>query len=126
MVAARSDDDLFAPNYDVLLHSGGVILVVAFLLAAAGLALFLVGSRELASDHNNPQPLPPPALGPPLPGRLVGLGGRVAHLRDRGFFSFFTGRTGRGLAVAGLVLGIVVLSLYGLPLLLSALFAGPS
>jgi Domain of unknown function (DUF4190) len=139
VIAARSNDELFAADYDVSLGSGGILLVVAFLLAATGVTLALVGSRELGADRYGP-PAPPP-------GTTGSSGWAVASLvlGIAGFVTFFTGalaiafaglafaeirhspgRGGRGLAVAGLVLGIVALSLYGLVLLLSALFAGPS
>jgi Domain of unknown function (DUF4190) len=142
VVAARGNDEQFAPNYDVSLGSGGVILVAAFLLALAGLTLALVGARELGADRYGP-PAPPPLT---AAGAAGSSGWAVASLTlgITGFVTFFTGalavafaalafaeirhnpgRGGRGLAVAGLVLGIVALSLYALVLLLSAFFAGP-
>ena len=138
VVAARSDD-VFAANYDVSLGSGGVILIVAFLVAATGLVLAPVGSRELGADRYGP-PAPPPSTAGSSGWAVASLVLGIA-----GFVTFFTGavavafaglafaeirhspgRRGRGLAVAGLMLGLVVLGLYGLVLLLSALFAGPS
>lgn len=141
VIAARANDDRFVRDTDVALESGGVLLVVASLIALGGLTLALVGARELGAQQYAVEAGAPPA---PSPGSC---GWAVASLvlGIAGFVTFFTGalaiafaalafadirrtpaRTGRGLAVAGLVLGLVVLSLYGLVLLLSAFFAGPS
>jgi membrane-associated protease RseP (regulator of RpoE activity) len=139
VVAARGNDELFAANYDVSLKSGGVILVIAFLLAAAGVTLALVGSRELGADRYGP-PAPPPSTtgssGWAVASLVLGIGSLLTFFTGALAVAFAAlafaeirhspGRSGRGLAVAGLVLGIVVLSLYGLVLLLCAFFTGPS
>lgn len=122
LVAGARGDDIFRfSSADITLGSGGALLAFAFLVATAGMVLALVGAPRMGR---------PPVLdaeGRPI-GGTSGYAITSLVLSLCGLISGFTAplgiafavaafddikrgapeRTGRGLAVAGLVVGIVI------------------
>jgi hypothetical protein len=124
MVIGGRRSDGFARGADVSLAAGGALLVVAFWVALVGVAVALVGMRMVAVGA------PPVRLGPGLAPRartapiaavlgLVGvvivvtapLGVAYGTLALGDIRSSGNALSGRGMAIAGVVLGILVLSL---------------
>jgi hypothetical protein len=126
VITARISDD-FAADADLTLQTGGVLLVMAFWLALIGVVVTLVGIRMVA------QAAPPPIIPDSARGELVKArtapmsaalgvvgvvlvvtaGAAVAYgVLALGDIRSSNGRLiGRGLALTGLILGILVLSL---------------
>lgn len=132
VIGFRTSEDLVG-GIDVSLSRGGVLLMSASLLFFAGTAIGLVGFRKAvrgpepgvqAAEGKGVAslvlgivgllipPLAPPAVGLALMGMddVRASGGRIG---------------GRGIAIAGLVLGIVSFVLWGVGLLLGMAFAQP-
>lgn len=142
VIIARSSDD-FRPEADLALGRAGVVLGIAFAIAVAGMVLALVGSRALATPPRVPVGPDGQALtGPQTSGHATAslvlgvcsvLAIPAAPLAI-GFANLALGqiglsnghRTGRGMAIAGLVLGIVWLSLWGLFMTVGILVATPA
>lgn len=139
VIGARSDDLFRISSADITLAAGGVFLVLAFFAATIGLALALVGAPRIGR---------PPVLdaeGRPQPG-TSGYAITSLVLSLCGLFSGFSaplgiafavaafddikrgapGRGGRGLAVAGLVVGIVITAAAALFLAILLFAAEPS
>jgi hypothetical protein len=123
VITGRRADD-FASGADVSLAAGGALLVMAFWIALVGVAVALVGMRMVAVAA------PPVTLGPGLAPRartapiaaVLGLiavvvvvtaplGVAYGTLALGDIRSSGNALGGRGMAIAGVVLGIVVLSL---------------
>ena len=120
VIGARASDD-FLPDVDTGLETGGVLLVVAYVVTAVGLALAVIGAPRLGRGA------PTDAAGNPRPAMcgyataslVLSLCGLVAGVTAPLGIAFAVTalddirtargwRTGRGLAVAGLVVGIVL------------------
>lgn len=133
-VARVDDTNLVAPGPDITLGDGGLMLVLAFLAASLGLAFALVGSPRIG------RPARLNADGSPITGQsgysvaslVLALSGIVVGFTAPLGIAFAVAafddgdksnghRTGRGLAVAGLVVGIVIVALSAL---FMALFIG--
>ena len=142
VIIARSSND-FQAEADLSLERAGVILAIAFAIAVAGLVLALVGSRALATPPRVPVDEQGNALtGPQTSGHataalVLGICAVLAIPAAAlavGFANLAMGqigmsnghRTGRGMAIAGLVLGIVWLSLWGLFMTVGIFVASPS
>jgi hypothetical protein len=126
VIAARTSDD-FAEGADLSLQTGAVLLIAAFWLALVGVGVALVGVRMVAVAA------PPPVIPPSRAGQIVKArtapisailgvaavvvvvtaGAAAAYgVLALGDIRSSNGRlTGRGMALTGLVLGILVLSL---------------
>lgn len=135
VIIGRTSGDFLADS-DVSLETGGSILIGAFMLSLAGLVLALVGARELAEAGRDAPP-PPGTSGRATAALVLGIAGFFAAVAASLAIVFATlafaeiaragsTRTGRGLAVAGLVLGIVALSLWAILLLAGVFAASPS
>jgi hypothetical protein len=132
VLTGRTTDDL-APDADVSLERGGVLLLLAFWVGLAATIVTLVGFRRVAIDASE-------AAGEPAPGaevdsearrRTSGKATVSLVLGIAGFLTVFASTLaiafgtlalgdirasggalgGRGIAIAGLVLGFVALSL---------------
>ncbi|MGD9570953.1 MAG: DUF4190 domain-containing protein [Thermoleophilia bacterium] len=123
VIAARTSDD-FADGADLSMGSGGLLLVAGFWLSLAGVVVALVGIRMVA------QAAPPVTLEPntiqrartaPL-AAILGIVGVVVVVTAGIAVAYGTlalgdirssgeRLTGRGMATAGIVLGVLVLSL---------------
>jgi len=142
VIIARSSTD-FEAEADLALGRAGAILAIAFGIAVVGLVLALVGSRGLATPPRVPLDEEGNALtGPQTSGHataalVLGICAVLAIPAAAlavGFANLAMGqigmsnghRTGRGMAVAGLVLGIVWLSLWGLFMTIGIFVASPS
>jgi hypothetical protein len=132
VIGFRTSDDLVA-GADVTLGPAGWLMVTGSLLLFAGTALALVGLRR---PSTGPDPSLHPKDGKAVASLVLGIVGLLipvtaAPAIGLGLFAMDDVRTsdgrigGRGLAVAGFVLGIVSLSLWGLGLLLGMLLAQP-
>jgi len=130
LVGARTDDR-YVSGVDVSLGTGGWLLLAASALALAGVMLALAGltgpaapRAEAAGDRVSGRAIASLVLGicgvlvVPLAAVAAGLG--LMAMRE-----VPPGRDGRGLAVAGLVLGLVAQAAWGLGLLTAALLAQP-
>ena len=130
LIGARTDDR-FVSGVDVSLGGGGWLLLAASALALAGIAVTLAG---LAG------PAPPPVAtrddrvsGKAVASLVLGICGFLvvplapvaAGLGLTALREVPQGREGRGLAVAGLTLGLVAQTAWGLGLLLAALVTQP-
>jgi hypothetical protein len=126
VIAARTSDD-FAEGADLSLHAGAVLLISAFWLALVGVGVALVGVRMVAIAA------PPPVIPASRAGQIVkartapisailGVIGVVVVVTAGAAAAYgvlalgdirsSNGRlTGRGMALTGLVLGVLVLSL---------------
>jgi len=146
VVSGRTSDD-FAIDADISLLRGGVLLVLAFWMALAGVVITLVGFRQTAmaaSQRALEEETPPPA-DDGIPRRspkalialVLGVAGFITVVASSLAIAFATlalgdirasgGRLpGRGLALAGLVLGFVTLSLLAALVGLGALTAAPT
>jgi hypothetical protein len=135
VVIARTSDD-FAVEADLSLESGGIVLAGAFFVAFLGLVMALCGSRELAPAVD-PATLRPGTSGRATAALVLGITGIFAAIAAALAIAFATMglmeinrsngvRTGRGPAIAGLVLGIVWLSLWAIFLLLGMFVATPT
>jgi hypothetical protein len=127
VVGGRTSDD-FAKDADVSLERGGVLLALAFWVGIASVILVLVGFRKVAMEQEVDEDAPPPEVEGPR--RSSGKAISALVLGIAGFFTFFASSLavaigalalgdirvsrgalgGRGVAIAGLVLGIVGLS----------------
>ena len=132
VIGFRTSDDL-VPGVDVTLGPAGWLMVVGALLLFAGTALALIGLRR---PTRGPDPSLHPREGKAVASLVLGIVGMLipvtaAPAIGLGLFAMDDVRTtgggigGRGMAVAGFVLGIVSLSLWGLGLLLGMLLAQP-
>jgi hypothetical protein len=146
VVSGRTSDD-FAVDADVTLRSGGILLVLAFWLGLASVLVTLVGFRQTAMARSQ-RAL---AAGPPaetadgLPDKsrkalislVLGVAGFITVIASSLAIAVATlalgdirgsgGRLGgRGLAIAGLVLGFVTLSLLAVLVGLGTLTAKPT
>lgn len=139
VIVARTSDN-FADTADPTLRAGGLLLVSAFWLALAGVVTALVGVRMVAIAA--PPPVNIPRTGPQQRARtapfaaILGLVGVVVVVTSAlavaygvlalGDIRASGGRlTGRGMAVAGIALGILVLSLLAAVGGIGAWVAGP-
>lgn len=142
VIIGRSSED-FEAEADLALGRAGGILAIAFGIAVAGLVLALVGSRSLATPPRVPLDEQGNALtGPQTSGHataalVLGICAVLAIPAAAlavGFANMALGqigmsnghRTGRGMAIAGLVLGIVWLSIWGLFMTVGIFVASPS
>jgi hypothetical protein len=132
LIGFRTSDDLIAGT-DITLGPAGWLMLISALLLFAGTALALIGLRRPAKG---PDPSLDPKDGKGVASLVLGIVGVIipvtaAPAIGLGLFAMDDVRVtggrvgGRGLAVAGFVLGIVSLSLWGLGLLLGMLFAQP-
>ncbi|MGE0027976.1 MAG: DUF4190 domain-containing protein [Thermoleophilia bacterium] len=132
LIGFRESDDLVA-GVDISLGPAGWLMFVSALLLFAGTALALVGLRRPATG---PDPSLHPKDGKAVASLVLGIVGVIlpfvsAPAIGLGLFAMDDVRVsggrigGRGLAVAGFVLGIVSLSLWGLGLILGMLLAQP-
>ncbi len=135
VIIARSSDD-FRAEADVALEPAGVILAGAFGVSVLGLVLALVGARELVAGID-PTRLYPGTSGRATTALVLGIAGVFASIAASLAIVFATlafgevrlsegRRTGRGLAIAGLVLGILWLTLWALFLSVLIFVASPS
>lgn len=113
---ARLSSD-FAREADLSLESGGSILIVGFLVGLVGLALALYGSRELPPSVDR-SALRPGLSGSATASMVLAIGGVITAIASslavvvgvRGLREIRESegvRRGRGLAIAGLVLGLL-------------------
>jgi len=126
VIAARTSDD-FAEGADLSLRTGAVLLITAFWLALVGVGVALVGVRMVAIAAPAPV-IPPSRAGQIVKARtapisailgvvgvviVVTAGAAAAYgVLALGDIRSSKGRlSGRGMALTGLVLGILVLSL---------------
>lgn len=132
VIGFRTSDDL-VPGVDVTLGPAGWLMVTGALLLFAGTALALIGLRR---PTRGPDPSLKPREGKAVASLVLGIVGvlipvTAAPAIGLGLFAMDDVRAsggrigGRGMAVAGFVLGIVSLSLWGLGLLLGMLLAQP-
>jgi len=132
VIGFRTSDDL-VPSLDVTLGPAGWLMLLGSLLLFAGTVLALVGLRRPA---RGPDPAAHPREGKAVASLVLGIIGvlipvTAAPAIGLGLFAMDDARStggrigGRGLAIAGLVLGIVSLSLWGLGLVLGMLLAQP-
>lgn len=132
LIGFRTSDDL-VKGVDVSLGSAGWLMLIGALLLFAGTALALIGLRRPA---RGPDPTLDPKDGKAVASFVLGIVGLIVPVTAApavglGLFAMDDVRVtggrvgGRGLAVAGFVLGIVSLSLWGLGLVLGMLLAQP-
>ncbi|MFN8123568.1 MAG: DUF4190 domain-containing protein [Thermoleophilia bacterium] len=143
MVIIGRSSDRFLEESDLSLGRAGAVLAIAFGVAVVGMILALVGSRALATPPRVPVGPDGQALtGPQTSGHatasmVLGICAVLAIPAAAlaiGFANLAFGqialsnghRTGRGMAVAGLVLGIVWLSLWGLFMTVGIFVSSPS
>ena len=139
VIVARTSDN-FADTADLTLRAGGLLLVCAFWLALIGVAIALVGVRMVAIAA--PPPLNVPRTGPQQRARtaplaavlgLVGVAVVVTSALAVAYGTLALGDirasgerlTGRGMAVTGMALGILMLSLLAAVGGVGAWVAGP-
>jgi hypothetical protein len=142
VIIGRSSED-FREEAELTLGRAGGVLAIAFFIALAGLVLALVGCRSLAAPPRVPVDDQGNALtGPQTSGHataalVLGLTAILAIPAAAlavGFATLALGqigmsnghRTGRGMALAGLILGIVWLSLWGLFMTVGIFVATPT
>lgn len=134
LIGFRSSDDLLQ-GIDVSLGGAGWVMLIASLLLFAGTAIALWFLR-VPVTRAVPEDVPTPAAGKGVASLVLGIVGVVIPVTAApavalALFAFDDLRAsdgrlgGRGLAIAGLVLGIVSLSLWGLGLTLGMLLAQP-
>jgi hypothetical protein len=132
VIGFRTSSD-FLPGVDVSLGTAGWLMVVGSLLFFAGTALALVFLRV---PVRRPDPQATPREGKGVAALVLGIVGLLlpfaaAPAIGLALFAMDDVRAsggrvgGRGMAIAGLVLGIVSLSLWGIGLLLGMLLAQP-
>jgi hypothetical protein len=132
VIGFRTSDELIS-GVDVTLGPAGWLMVIGSLLLFGGTALALIGLRRPA---RGPDPALEPREGKAVASLVLGIVGVIipvtaAPAIGLGLLAMDDVRTsggrigGRGMAVAGFVLGIVALSLWGLGLLLGMLLAQP-
>jgi hypothetical protein len=132
LIGFRTSEDLVA-GVDVSLGPAGWLMLLGSVLLFAGTALALVGLRRPATGFD---PEARPRDGKAVASLVLGITGLLipvtaAPAVGLALFAMDDTRAtggrvgGRGLAIAGLVLGIVSLSLWGLGLLLGMLLAQP-
>lgn len=132
VIGFRTSED-FIPDVDVSLGTAGWLMVIGALLLFAGTAVALVFLRVPAPG---PDPSLRPGDGKGVAALVVGIVGVLlpflaAPAIGLALFAMddvraSAGRvSGRGMAIAGLVLGIVSLSLWGAGLVLGMLLAQP-
>jgi hypothetical protein len=124
VVISGRTGDVYPSGVHVRLDSGGVLLVVAFALTMIGLVLALVGLRRPAPAGSRPDE-PPGTVGKAVAALILGICGLLVPIcaalavgfallaRDDARASGGV-RTGEGMAIAGLALGIVALVAWGL------------
>lgn len=134
VITSRMSDRFSSLGSDVSLESGGWILVAATFLAFAGMVLALVGVGWLATTRGRPAGnglsitalvlgivgIGAPATQPlAVAFGLLGMGGlsRRDGAPDNG--------SGRGMAIAGLILGLVTIALWWLIVLIAMFVAQP-
>jgi hypothetical protein len=139
VVSARTSDD-FAKDADVSLKGGGVLLTLAFWLGIVAVVVALVGFRRFALAPTETRPRyegPLRTTAKATTSLVLGIAGFVTVLAAPLAVAFAAlalgeiraadGRLrGRGLALSGLVLGIVALSLLTALVGLGTLAAKPS
>jgi hypothetical protein len=132
LIGFRTSDDLVT-GADISLGAAGWLMLIGALLLFAGTAVALIGLRKPA---RGPDPTLDPKDGKAVASLVLGIVGlfipvTAAPAVGLGLFALDDTRVtsgrigGRGLAVAGFVLGIVSLSLWALGLLLGMLLAQP-
>jgi hypothetical protein len=135
VVIARTSDD-FREEADLSLEGGGIVLAGAFGVCLVGLVLALIGSRELVRPVD-PERLRPGTSGSATASLVLGIAGLFATIAASLAIVFSvlavgeingsgSVRTGRGIAIAGLVLGIVWLTLWALFLIAGIFVATPT
>jgi hypothetical protein len=146
VVSGRTSDD-FAVDADVSLRMGGVLLVLAFWVGLAAVVITLVGFRQtaMAASQEALETETPPPADDGIPRRspkalialVLGVAGFITVIASSLAIAFATlalgdirasgGRLpGRGLALAGLILGFVTLSLLAALVGLGTLTAKPT
>jgi len=146
VVTGRTSDD-FAVDADVSLRMGGILLVLAFWVGLAAVVVTLVGFRQtaMAASQEALEAEAPPPVDDDIPRRspkalislVLGVAGFITVIASSLAIAFATlalgdirasgGRLpGRGLALAGLVLGFVTLSLLAALVGLGTLTAKPT
>lgn len=146
VVSGRTSDD-FAVAADVSLRMGGVLLVLAFWVGLAAVVITLVGFRQtaMAASQEALEADTPPPADDGIPRRspkalialVLGVAGFITVIASSLAIAFATlalgdirasgGRLpGRGLALAGLILGFVTLSLLAALVGLGTLTAKPT
>ena len=128
VVTGRTSDD-FAKDADVSLERGGVLLSLAFWVGIVAVIVFLVGIRQIAMAQEVDEDAPPVEVEGPR--RTSGKAIASLILGIAGFITFFASALavafgalamgdirvsrgalgGRGIAIIGLILGFVALSL---------------
>ena len=132
LIGFRTSDEL-VPGEEVTLAAGGWLLLAGSLLLLGGAALALCGLRRPAAG---PDPSRAPKEGKGVAALVLGIVGLLipvtaAPAAGLGLLALDDDRVsggrvgGRGMAVAGLALGIVALSLWTLGLTLGMLLAQP-
>lgn len=132
VIGFRTSGD-FVPGVDVSLGTAGWLMVIGSLLFFAGTALALVFLRV---PVRRPDPQASPAEGKGVAALVLGIVGLILPFAAAPAIGLALlgmddvrasgGRVGgRGVAIAGLVLGIASLSLWGIGLLLGMLLAQP-
>jgi hypothetical protein len=139
LVTAARADERFEIDTTITLGSSGVMLVVAFAVSCIGLVLALVGSPRIGRPAQVNTLLEPvrstsgyavTSMVLSLCGLVVlftaplGIAFAVAAFHDHEVSKGF--RTGRGMAIAGLVVGLVIVSLGALMMAGLMGFADPS
>lgn len=146
VAVARTSDD-FAPSADLALQGGGQLLVTAFWLALAGVVVALLGIRRAALagerlDRPDGDPAPDDAVAARTSPRAIaaialGIGGILTVASGALAIAVGTlalsdirraggGLEGRGLAIGGIVLGVLVLTLLTALVGVGALAASPT
>lgn len=116
MTYARLSSDL-ARESELSVETGGAIMIVALLISFVGLALTLYGARELVADVD-PAAMRPGLSGSATAALVLAIGGVITMIASslavvvgvRALHEIRQGdglRRGRGLALAGLALGLV-------------------
>ncbi|MFN8110160.1 MAG: DUF4190 domain-containing protein [Thermoleophilia bacterium] len=143
LVVIGRQNRVFADKADLTLKSGATVLIVAMVVSTGGLVLALIGARLLADpprvpiDDQGNALTGPTTSGHAITSMVLGIASIIFGPVPAALAVAFASvgmtqiglsnghRTGRGMAIAGLVLGIVVLSILALVGLLACFLASP-